>query len=95
MATNPSTRQPPPAWSPNMGSHETATIYFRRSPDGVSFDITPVYMFSTDAMHAVAKSPSEYSLNGTTWAPWQGGYNNSAVAIGGRGRLLGATVRAD
>jgi hypothetical protein len=80
----------PAAWEKSGG---LVTGYFRQSSDGVNFTVTPVYMHPTDLAHAVNSSPNEYSLT-TTFPTWSGAYN-SAQAVGGRGRLQGATSVAD
>jgi len=71
------------------------TGYFRQSSDGVNFTVTPVYLHPADLSVAMNANPWEYSSSATVFAAWKGGYNNSAAAVGGRGRLQGATNIAD
>lgn len=91
---NSSHRQAPTSSNPYLGKKEVV-IFFRQSSDGVNFTVTPVYLDSADAALAIHTSPAEYSLNNSTFAAWPGGYNNSAQAVGGRGRIQGACVAAD
>jgi hypothetical protein len=87
---------PPPALSLGTAGDtnpaDLVTIYFRRSADGVTFNITPVYLMAPDARSALNTSPAEYSIDGVTWAAWPSGYNNASQPIGGRGRLRSSPV---
>ena len=71
------------------------TGYFRQSSDGVNFTVTPVYMHPADLSVAINANPWEYSATIAGFTAWKGGYNNAAAAVGGRGRLQGATTSAD
>ena len=82
----------PAAWEKSAG---LVTGYFRQSSDGVNFTVTPVYLHPADLTVAINANPWEYSATIAGFTAWKGGYNNSAAAVGGRGRLQGATNIAD
>lgn len=94
-ANNTSKLAPPPLMSATAEkSAGLVTGYFRQSSDGANFTVTPVYMHPTDLSHAVGRSPGEYSLTATGFSAWTAG-NNSAQAVGGRGRLQGPGLISD
>ena len=69
---------------------EFKTVYFRNA-DGVH----EVRLPAVDAVLACRKHPHEWSLDGKTFVEPPEGFVPSEGDGGGRGRIAGASVRAD
>ena len=71
--------------------NELKTIYFRNAAG----EVHPVRLPELDAINACRKHPHEWSLDGETFTEPPEGFVFSEGDGGGRGRIAGASARAD
>jgi hypothetical protein len=74
-----------------MTMTELATIYFKNAAG----EVHPVRMADGDAVLVCHKHPWEWALMPGSFAPAPEGFVFSEGNGGGRGRIAGASVRAD